>query len=120
MPIRSRRVVLIALPVALVLSGVAAWVFWPHTAITRENAARITEGMTVQEVEAILGGPARDETPKQPRLVMIQSVRPDLEWNSDQVSVWVHLDADGRVTSCNAIPVPPQGPLDKIRQWLRF
>ena|ERR1700730_13070060 len=100
------------------LAFAGAWVLWPRTAITRENAERIQVGMTVQEVEAILGGPARDETPKRQRLVWIQSVRPDLEWNSDQVSVWVHLDADRRVTSCHAIPVPPaQSPLDMLRRW---
>jgi hypothetical protein len=60
-----RRLVLLALPVALVLLGTGAWIVWPRqprTAITPENAAKIQKSMTLAEVEAILDGPARDET----------------------------------------------------------
>jgi hypothetical protein len=63
--------------------------------------------MTVAEVEEILGGPARGAAPTS--VVRIQSVRHDLEWNSDEVSVWIHLDHDGRVRECRAIPAPPRG-----------
>jgi hypothetical protein len=38
------------------------WLLLPGTAITRENFARIQEGMTLKDVEEILGGPARDES----------------------------------------------------------
>jgi outer membrane protein assembly factor BamE (lipoprotein component of BamABCDE complex) len=116
-----RRALLFGLLVAVVVLGVSAWATWPRpSAITPENAARIEKGMTLAEVEGILGGPARDETPEDERRhLVIQSVRPDLEWNSDLVSVWIHLDADGRVRECHAIPVPPQGPLAFLRRWLR-
>jgi hypothetical protein len=52
------------LSVATVVVGLAAGVYmvWPRTAITVGNAKRITEGMTLVEVEAVLGGPARDES----------------------------------------------------------
>ena len=115
---RTRRLLLLALPALVALTG-GGWLFWPRTAITRENAAKIQVGMTLAEVEAILGGPARDEAPKRQVLVKIQSVHHDCEWNSDHVSVWVHLDAQGRVTECRAIPVPPApGPLERLRRWL--
>jgi hypothetical protein len=55
-----RRLLLFALPAMLVLVGVVWVAFWlakPRTAITRENAARIQEGMTLAEVETMLGGP---------------------------------------------------------------
>jgi hypothetical protein len=59
---RTRRLVLLTLPAGPAVALVAAWLLWPRTAITRENAARIQLGMTLAEVEEILGGPARDES----------------------------------------------------------
>jgi hypothetical protein len=119
MPARRRLLLVAVVSTAVVLVvGLTAWLLWPRTAITRENAARIQVGMTVAEVEEILGGPARDETPKRPLVVKIQNVHPDREWNSDQVSIWLHLDAEGRVRECRAIPVPPKAPLNRLRRWL--
>ena len=48
------------------------WMLNPRTAITRENVARIKEGMTLAEIEAILGGPARKEAagPLVPDLIL--------------------------------------------------
>jgi hypothetical protein len=114
----------LALPVVLVLLAVGAWATWPEpSAISLENAAQIRAGMTVAQVETFLGGPARDEVPELSHMRrMIQSVRPDLEWCSDQVSVWVHLDADGRVKESRAIPAPPGSGdvLTLLRRWLRL
>jgi hypothetical protein len=59
---RARRMLLFGLPAAVVAVAVSAWLLWPRTAITRENADKIRMGMTLAEVEAILGGPARDES----------------------------------------------------------
>jgi hypothetical protein len=116
---RERRLVSMAALVSVATIAVGVWLSWPRTAITRENAERIQPGMTLAEVEAILGGPARDEGPEQRSAVSIQSVRPDREWNSAQVSVWVFLDVEGRVRECRAIPVPPApGPLERLRRWL--
>jgi outer membrane protein assembly factor BamE (lipoprotein component of BamABCDE complex) len=56
-----RRLLLFALIAVAVVLAVGVWLLWPRTAITRENAAKIQAGMTLAEVEAILGGPARDE-----------------------------------------------------------
>jgi hypothetical protein len=74
-----RRLLILAVAGTVVMLAVGAWLFWPRTAITRENAAKIQRGMTLAEVEAILGGPARDETPKRPLLVKIQGVHPDCD-----------------------------------------
>ena len=49
------------LPSLLACLATLAVVLWPRTAITPENAAKIQAGMTLTEVEALLGGPARDE-----------------------------------------------------------
>jgi hypothetical protein len=118
---KTSRCVLISCAAIAVLAG-GLWLFWPHTpatAINPENAARIAPGMSVQEVETILGGAARDEVRTAGHRLLIQSVRPDLEWNSDAATVWVHLDQDGRVRECQVIPVPaPHGVLGTMRRWL--
>jgi hypothetical protein len=61
---RSRRL-LFAVAIAALAIGVwlvwLVWLVWPRSGITRENAARIQNGMTLEEVEVILGGPARDD-----------------------------------------------------------
>jgi outer membrane protein assembly factor BamE (lipoprotein component of BamABCDE complex) len=122
---RRKSLLLLVLPAVFLLIGAGVWATWPRpSAITPENAARIRAGMTVAEVEAILGGPARDEAPPEVARMyqMIQSVRPDLEWSSDQVGVWVYLDADGRVRESHAIPAPagPHGVIPVLRRWLRI
>ena len=54
---------LFAPPLALGALGLALWLLWPReSAITEENIASIQIGMTRAQVEAILGGPARDES----------------------------------------------------------
>jgi hypothetical protein len=57
-----RRLLLFGLLAALLVLGAGAWVVWPRMAITPENAAKIKQGMTLAEVESILGGAARDES----------------------------------------------------------
>ncbi len=134
---RTRRTLLLALPVTLGMIAAALWLLWPRTAITRENAARIQPGMTRADVEALLGGPARDDTTgpvaredppefappdaqgRRFRITLID-LRPHLEWHSDEVQVWVHVDAEGRVTDCRAFPMrrTDESLLDRLRRWL--
>src|SRR5436305_330604 len=104
-----RRLLLLSLAaIAVVL--MVAWLLWPRTGITRENARRIELGMTLAEVEAILGGPARDESSGPlthdlgPIHVALSHGGPEgfpaaqrwLRWKSDSVTVDVTV-CDGRV-----------------------
>jgi outer membrane protein assembly factor BamE (lipoprotein component of BamABCDE complex) len=59
----NRRLLMVAVLVTLVLLGVSAWALWPReqSAITRANAEKIQVGMTLAEVQTILGGPPRME-----------------------------------------------------------
>jgi hypothetical protein len=59
----TRRRVLLLGPVAVAaVMATTIWLTWPPpSAISPENAATLKEGMTLAEVEQILGGPARDE-----------------------------------------------------------
>src|SRR5262245_11545526 len=131
MSTRRRRMVVVGLLAALGALGLTLWLLWPRTAITLENAARIESGMTRAQVEAILGGPARDEaggplvaddTAAEARGEMArlfanpgQDVEPfrrpfyesgaytRLIWASHRAVVHVHLDGAGRVVSFDAL-----------------
>jgi hypothetical protein len=114
-----RRVLLFGSVAVAVALAVAVWLVWPAaTAITADNATRIKEGMTHSEVEAILGGPARDDTagPVE-RMEPPEFAPPDargISWRitiadlragiqrreSDHARVWVHFDENGLVTDC--------------------
>src|SRR5581483_10591386 len=95
---RGRLLVVgLRLSVTLALVGVGAWMVWPRpSAITWDNAAKIKAGMTLREVEAILGGRARDDTTG---LIINRDFVIELagavqrEWRSDTVIAIVCFDA---------------------------
>ena len=114
---------------------VGGWLLWPRPSITRENAAKIGIGMTLGEVEALLGGPERIETtgplegdaddngddgPDAERLASerflvalthtTRSRRSRMgssrrTWGSDRVAIFVVFDADERVIDFAARPL---------------
>jgi hypothetical protein len=43
------------------MAGYDVWLAWPRPGITEANGARIQVGMTLREVEALLGEPAGSE-----------------------------------------------------------
>src|SRR5690242_10055806 len=58
-----RRALLLGTAGVVAALALAVWVGWPRTsAITKENVAKIKDGMTQAEVEVILGGAARDDS----------------------------------------------------------
>jgi hypothetical protein len=131
---------LLAAVAAVVGIAVAAWLLWPGSAITRENAADIREGMTLAEVEAMLGGPARDETTgpverEEPpefaepdargirwRITFLDMRSGVHRWESDQARVWVHFDDAGRATDCHVFPMRrvQESPLAMVRRWMHL
>jgi hypothetical protein len=130
-----RRLLLLVVPAVTLAGLLAFWLLWPRSAITRANAERIQEGMTLAEVEDILGGPPRDDgvgliavqrrdgsegtIPRSELLGILGQVE-GKSWLSDEVLVWITLDHAGRVTSCSVEPVRLASPLDKLRRWLRL
>jgi hypothetical protein len=134
------RLLLFGVPIALVgVVWFALWLAQPHTAITLENAALIREGMTLAEVEAILGGPERDEssgpveedmTVEDLQHLAVQQLllfnRPHMvskDWLSDTAGICVRLDRDAHtVILCQAWRVrrAPESPLARLRRWLRL
>jgi hypothetical protein len=108
----TRRRALLLGSVALVAAmSLAVWLVWlrERPGITRENAARITQWMTLAEAEAILGGPPHSQP--------IPSV---YRWRNDAIWVDVYDDGSGHVWGVDVIPVrlEPEGVLDRLRRWL--
>jgi hypothetical protein len=134
---RPRRFLFLSLSAVAVGLAVAAWLLWPRTAITRENGAKIEKGMTLAEVEATLGGPAREESAG-PMVLNINKHGPNSDmpwddlatlltggdrvrsWRADPVMIRVLLDPGDRVVACRSFAVhrPEESPLAMLRRWL--
>jgi hypothetical protein len=124
---RRHRFLLLSLAAVVVGLAPGAWLLWPRTAITWENAAKVRPGMTLDEVEAILGGPARHGTtgPVSYCLTGVEGFDPGVprppEWVSDEVLVMVYLDANHRVQRCVPVAVRREGLIvDMSRRALGF
>jgi hypothetical protein len=96
----ARRSMLYAATTALIVSLVAVCLTG-RSAITRENAAKIQHGMTLEEVEAILGGPEREnpwvaETVFWPSRTLLVVCDRRAEWISREAAIAVGF-RDGRV-----------------------
>jgi hypothetical protein len=60
---RRRRLLLVGLgALALLGCGLIVWLTYPRHRLNQASYERIEVGMTLEEVEAILGGPAADYT----------------------------------------------------------
>ncbi len=124
---RTSQKLLLALALALVLAagGYAVWLLEPWNPITYENYERITDGMMLAAVEAILGGPGQKKMDGPD----CQNVR---HWRGGGNILWVSFYPDtspvrpGRVSDKGFHPFTPEiGPPPKdlplrlkIRWWL--
>jgi hypothetical protein len=140
---RTRGLLLFGLPAGLGAIVVTAWLHWPRTAITRENVAKIRDGMTVAEVEDILGGPARDDStgpvasdnqkPGNDAEFVVHPLMIDLmfggrdaprplEWRSNETVILVQFGPHGRVILRHYFDTRrvQEGPFDVLRRWLRL
>jgi hypothetical protein len=119
------------LVVALVVTVPAiAWLTWERpSAITRENYLKLNYGMSLKEVEQILGGPARIEATDPAARAFFASHGPPglMKWANNHYGMGLRFDADGRLAGRWATQFagpagrPPRSPetvLDVIFRWL--
>jgi len=138
----TRRRVLLLGSVAVV-TALLVWVVWPTpSAINRENAKQIAEGMSLSEVEALLGGPSRNDATRpisvdmprespaqktaaddtQGRIALYTEVARQRHnvrvWQSDSAFVMVRFE-DGKVCAQTCFPLrpAPETPLAMLRRW---
>jgi hypothetical protein len=127
----ARRRLLLALLAVLAVAAVFAAMAPPQpSAITRDNEARILEGMTMDELAAILGGPPRDESTGPTDLdpdgftqARVHAPAPNgspiSEWFSDEVMIRVAFDARGRAEWISSCPLRrTYGIQPTLQHWL--
>ncbi len=140
-----RRLLLLGLAAVLAVLGVAVSVWLlPRSAINRENYRKIRDGMSLAQVEAILGGPERDESigvhaglltqdgseiskgwERERRrdfdvAVFGSAPPPAKRWTSDTVIICVGLDTEGRVWYRDAVHLRrlPECPVRMLQRRL--
>jgi hypothetical protein len=139
--ITRRRLLVFGLLTTVMAPVLGVWLLWPQSsAIKCENAARIQEGMTLAEVEAMLGGPARDESTRavigegddlqsidECRSMLAEATEwagmapPLLTWQSNHTMILVKLDHEDRVQGyCFRARIwnCPESPIATLRRWL--
>ena len=82
---------------------------------------KIRLGMTLDQAEALLGGPPRDETAGEPwsfepGTLKLVSDRVEV-WGAPTCTVWVGLK-DGRVATFSIADRPQEPILDRLRRWV--
>jgi hypothetical protein len=139
---RTRWSLLFFFAVVMVALLIGGWLLWPQTAIRRDNAAKIREGMMLIEVEAILGGPPRDDSNgpvshddgeggwviggNQYEAALEgdndEVIGRERHWYSDTALVTVRFDLTDRVTEIRHRPLYPveRGAWESLRRWLRL
>src|SRR5882757_4406362 len=102
----TRRRLLFGLLAVFIALSVGGWELWPRppSRITRENAARIEEGMTIAQVEMLLGGAARDDSTGRVRddwaVPFAWSGRAPSNpsvWRSDSAEIEIEFNSEGCV-----------------------
>jgi hypothetical protein len=96
---------------ALLLTDRLLW----QPGLTEDNVRRIKPGMTLAEVEALLGGPAADTFEMPPDYMAYRLQR---EWKEGGETVVVQFFADGRVMTAAGRGRTQPGPLARLRLWL--
>ena len=116
-----KKRLLLALSLLACLAVGFAGVLWltaPRQRITPESFAKINQGMTLQEVEYILGGPPGDYGPGWDLLMYLQRDESEM-WSEGNCLICVYLEG-GRVRSASlSESLRVEEPfLDKLRRWL--
>jgi hypothetical protein len=124
----SRRVYLLGVGLALLALGLAFtdWALSLQPGVTEANARRIRAGMTLAEVEAILGGRYSELILGRPCRVAAASghTLPPTSWtacwDSDSGVAFVNFDRGDQVKGVVFMPSEADGPppFSRLRAWL--
>lgn len=127
-PMKKRRFLLLGMAgiACLVLLGMV-WLLKFRPGITQSNCERIREGMTLQEVQSVLGGPPGNYSrfpDKEAGLWTIDADRPDLNreffigrevWIGNELAVAVWFNDEERVEKKETYQMPKRDLLQRLR-----
>jgi hypothetical protein len=110
----SRQVFLFGKSLFIVLLGFAVIdrLLSPIGRVTEVNAYRIRHGMTLQEVEAILGGPA------QGGFICGPEGRSVCIWGNEEIQIEVQFGPNGKVIHVQVPRAPTPYLLEWIQSWI--
>jgi hypothetical protein len=119
--IMSRHVFSLGFGIVLIALGFTITDRMLGPSLTEANARRILRGMTLQQVEAILGGP-----PTHREVIPLKRYSPDgdvvvyrLWWVGEAGAVVVITSYGGQVREAGWVPATsPSGPFARLRAWL--
>jgi hypothetical protein len=108
----KRKLAWVCLLVSPLVIGGAAFCFIERDPISRGNCDRIKEGMTLKEVEAILGREADG----------VLKLGLCYRWEGSRGQIFVHMAGTepNFVETALFVKDPPQTIREKIRDWLDF
>src|SRR5262245_13437711 len=121
---------LMAVGAGLAVLPLLGYAFSVRPGLTQANYGRIREGMTLQEVENLLGGPPGNYSripDKEAGLWTIDPNRPDLNrqffigrevWIGDELAVAVWFDEQGRVARKESYETLDRNFLQRLRDLL--
>jgi hypothetical protein len=128
-----RRKLLVALTAAAVAGSMLlagqVWLSQPHPRINRSSFTKIRPGMTLEEVEALLGAPAGSQSPRtelfNPEIYVADAKRSlpaaaacRYEWWSGDCSlVVVQFGTDGKATAKIYLNIGRVSLRDRVWQW---
>jgi hypothetical protein len=114
----SKRLYLLCLGIAAVGLGLAFtnWVLSLRPGATEAHLTQVRAGMTLSEVEALLGGPGVRVC----RAANSASRSEDYYWEGDEGRAWISLGSDGRVEAARwtSFGRARPSPLDRFLAWL--
>jgi hypothetical protein len=112
----SRRATLWLVGLALVVGALLLtdWLLWTP-GLTEDNVRRLRPGMTLAEVEALLGVLAAETVEMPPDYPAFRWQR---EWHEGGADVVVQFTADGRVMAAQGRGRPQPGTLARLRSLL--
>jgi hypothetical protein len=105
---------LVLVVLAFLLTDALLWA----PGLTEANVRRIKPGMTLAEVEALLGSPPWHSEDFAEYGVNRLGYRWSRLWKAEGAWAEVSFGADGRVRAAVGRELPRPGPLDRLRAWL--
>lgn len=136
--VRRCRFLLLVSVTLLLAGGLALWLFFPQSRVTRAGFEALRVGMTMKDVERVLGGPPGDYRTGDVDLDLSR-VQPEFDnvmfapevllgerhfehewWQGDGGTVWVCFDEEGRVVTKEFTPgeLVASTPHARFRRWL--